>query len=195
MRLSNRVINGCKAAINGTVLENIFLRCRDFFRKRRYRKKYAKVMNNGTSLKEIEVISIEFCAVCNISCRYCFLERGERPSFLSIDLYKKLLSEICGNSEYQIKIMEWPISGCFFLHPDYRQVIELTEECKLRHSNFSPWVILNDNMMLFDKDKVDLVLGREAVNQIICSIDGVDKETFERMRPNADFDTVVENTH
>ncbi len=126
---------------------------------------------------------------------YCFLERKERPAFLDIGIYKKLLSEICGNKEYQIKVMEWPISGCFFLHPQYREIIEITNEYKEKYPYFRPWVILNDNMMLFSKDNIEFVLKQGVVNQIICSIDGVDKETFEYMRPKADFDKVLENTN
>lgn len=56
------------------------------------------------------------------------------------------------------------------------------------------WIILNDNMMLFDAEKTDFILKRGIINQIICSIDGVDKLTFERMRPGADFDLVINNT-
>ncbi len=50
-------------------------------------------------------------------------------------------------------------------------------------------------MTLFGRDVVDFVMKQGVVAQIICSIDGVDKETFEHMRPRADFDKVLENTN
>jgi len=165
------------------------------FRSQSYHNKYTKLISGQASLRDIEVISIEFCSICNLSCRYCFLAKGERPSFLDLDIYKKLLIEICENKEYQVKTMEWPISGCFFLHPQYKEIIEITKKYIEKYPNFRPWVILNDNMMLFDKDTVDFVLKQGLVNQVICSIDGMDKESFEHMRPNANFEEVLENTN
>ena len=167
---------------------------RSFLRGWKYHHKYRRITSGKDSLKNLEVISVEFCSICNLRCRYCFLEKKQRPSFLDIDVYKKLLFEICQNKEYQIKIMEWPISGCFFLHPKYKEIIQMTKESQGKYPNFRPWIILNDNMMLFDKDTVDFVLGEGVVNQIICSIDGVDQESFAEMRPHADFNKVLENT-
>lgn len=165
------------------------------FRSRKYYDKYEKLISRQSSLRDIEVLSIEFCSVCNLRCKYCFLTKGERPSFLDVDIYKKLLIEVCENKEYRIKIMEWPISGCFFLHPQYKEIIDITKEYMERYPGFRPWLILNDNMMLFDEDAVDLVLKQGLVNQIICSIDGMDKDSFEHMRPNADFEQVLKNTN
>lgn len=170
------------------------IRARDYTRSLRYLYKY--YLNNFTThrLSDIQVISIEFCAICNLRCRYCFLERRHRPSFLPLNIYEKLLKELCENKSYAVKTMEWPVSGCFFLHPQYKEIIEITRAYKEKYPHFRPWIILNDNMMLFDKDKVDFLLRQKVVNQIICSIDGVDKETFEYMRPQAEFEKVLENT-
>lgn len=167
---------------------------RSRFRSLKYAHKYKKIISGQANLKEIEVISIEFCAICNLKCRYCFLTKGNRPTFLSLELYRKLLLELCENKGYRIKIMEWPISGCFFLHPEFGGIIKITREFEEKYPDFKPWIILNDNMMLFDRDKVDFILKQGVVNQIICSIDGVDKETFEYMRPKAEFEKVLENT-
>ncbi len=194
MKLTNRIVNNVKAHTKNTFIGNYFLRSRVFINSFKYSDKYKKLIFGHGSLKDIEVISIQFCAVCNLNCRYCFLEKRDRPAFLNLDIYKKLLFEICENRKYQIKIMEWPISGCFFLHPAHQEVINMTREYKERYPHFTPWIILNDNMMLFDKDKVDFILETDVIDQIICSIDGVDKETFERMRPNTDFNKVIENT-
>jgi len=172
-----------------------FINFRTALRSRKHYSKYKKLVSGKSSLKEIEVISIEFCSFCNLSCRYCFLAKDERPSFLDVEIYKKLLIEICENKEYRIKIMEWPISGCFFLHPQYKEIIEMTNKYIEKYPNFRPWIILNDNMILFDKDNVDFILGLGLVNQIICSIDGMDKESFEHMRANANFEKVLENTN
>src|SRR3989338_1181704 len=163
-------------------------------RSNKYHNKYRKIISSGCSLKDIEVLSIEFCSICNLKCRYCYLEEGQRPPFLDMNIYDKLLSEICKNEEYRIKIMEWPISGCFFLHPKHGEIITMTGEYRKRFPHFRPWIILNDNMTMFGADRIDFVLKTNIINQIICSIDGVDKETFEYMRPGADYGRVLENT-
>ncbi len=61
-----------------------------------------------------------------------------------------------------------------------------------QNPRFRPWVILNENLMLMDEDRRDLILQYGVVKQLICSIDGHDKETFEDMRPPAKFDVIVE---
>lgn len=172
----------------------IALWARNCIRALKYHLKFYRNLVRGDRVSDIKVISIEFSSVCNLRCRYCHLEKALRPDFLPFDTYKKLLDEICRNPDYDIKIMEWPISGCFFLHPRYQDIIKITREYELKYPDFSPWVILNDNMMLFGREKADFVLGEGVIDQIICSIDGVDKSTFEHMRPNADFEKVLDNT-
>jgi len=194
MRSSKGMQNNFKAYIKKTFPANLFLRMRTFFRSRKYYNKYSQLISGKSSLGDIEVISIEFCAICNLKCRYCFLDKGSRPSFLDLAIYKKLLTEVCDNRNYNIRIMEWPISGCFFLHPKYKEIIEITKEYKEKYPHFRPWIILNDNMMLLDKEEADFILSQGIINQIICSIDGVDQETFEYMRPKANFIKVLENT-
>ncbi|MBF0485476.1 MAG: SPASM domain-containing protein [Candidatus Omnitrophica bacterium] len=158
-------------------------------------KKFSCFKKGKISLRDIQCVSIEFCSVCNLRCRYCHLKQGDRSAYLSLNLYEKLLFELCGNKQYrQDIIMEWPISGCFFLHPQYKEIVRLTAGFKRRYPAFSPWVILNDNMMLFDEEKVDFILGQGVVKKIFCSIDGVNKESFEYMRPGAKFETVIKNT-
>lgn len=172
----------------------LFNAIRNIFRSLKYFLRYHRIFSRGSRLSDIQVISIEFCSICNLKCRYCHLERDGRPAFLDIRIYEKLLDELCKDKGYSIKIMEWPISGCFFLHPRYKEIVLKTAHYKNTYVNFKPWIILNDNMMLFDYKNADFIIGSKVVNQIICSIDGVDRETFERMRPGADFDTVIKNT-
>lgn len=193
--MDTHIKNYLKNSFKKNPFGKLILFYRNRLRALKYRDKYFKIIGSqAVSVKDIEVVSIEFCSVCNLKCRYCFLEKRERPAFLDLSIYEKLLDEICQHKEYNIKIMEWPISGCFFLHPRYQEVIKITKEYKEKYPNFRPWIILNDNLMLFDKDKVNFILNQGVVDQIICSIDGVDKETFEYMRPKVDFDTVLANT-
>jgi len=155
--------------------------------------KYAKLKLGLNVLKHIEILSIEFSSICNLRCKYCFIEQNERAKFLDIKVYEKLIKEVAENPQYKIRTMEWPISGEFFIYPEYKQVIEITKKYWDTNPHFRPHIILNDNFMLFDEERIDLILKSGIVRQIICSIDGHDAKSFEDMRPPAKFDRVLKN--
>jgi hypothetical protein len=100
---------------------------------------------------------------------------------------------MCRNSKINIEIMEWPISGEFFIYPFYEEVIKITRQYMEEYSNFRPFIILNDNLVLMNENRIELILGAGIVKQIICSIDGYDARSFEEMRPPAKFDVVLKN--
>jgi len=156
----------------------------------------ARLRQGQAELKEIEILSIEFASVCNLDCAYCFLDRDNgRPHYLDPAIYRKLIAEVAGNPAYDIKSMEWPISGDFFMNKRWREFIDITRQAMEEHPSFRPWVVLNDNMMLLTPDKIEAVLDSGVVHQIICSLDGRDKESAERMRPGAKYETLLAHIH
>jgi len=167
--------------------------CLWFFRYISWLYRYLKLILGYNSLKDIKIISIEFASICNLHCKYCGLEKHDRSKYLDINIYEKLIKEICENPKFNIKVMEWPVSGEFFIYPDYKKVIEITQHYIQEYPNFQPYIILNDNLLLMNEDNVDLVLKAGIIKQIICSIDGHDAESFERMRPPAKFARILEN--
>ena len=155
--------------------------------------RYLQIIWGFNTLKDIKIVSIEFSSVCNLRCKYCFIEELDRSRFLDIDIYEKLIKELCGNPRYNIKVMEWPISGEFFVYPKYKEVIEITRRYMDRYPRFHPHIILNTNIVLMNEERMDLVLNSGVVKQIICSVDGHDAKTFEEMRPPAKFPTLLKN--
>ncbi len=154
---------------------------------------YLRLTLGVNVLKRIKILSIEFSSVCNLKCKYCFLDRKSRDKFLDLKFYEKLLKEVCENQKYNINVLEWPISGEFLVYPYYKEVIDLTKKYMDDYSSFNPHIILNDNMMLMDEEKIDFILSKGIIKQIICSIDGHNRDSFEVMRPPAKFDTVLKN--
>lgn len=154
--------------------------------------KYLRIKLGLNILRDIKILSIEFSSVCNLRCKYCYLDKLDRPKTLDIAVYEKLIKEVSENPEYNIQIMEWPISGEFFVYPKFREVISITKHYMDQNPRFRPWVILNENLILMDEERMDLILRSGVVKQLICSIDGHDKETFEDMRPPAKFDVIAE---
>lgn len=155
--------------------------------------RYFRLKLGFSVLRDIKILSIEFSSICNLRCKYCFLEQNDRPRSLDIRIYEKLIKEVAENPRYKIKAMEWPISGEFFVYQNYREVIAITKKYWEANPNFRPHIILNENLTLFDEEKIDLILKSGIVRQIICSIDGHNAETLEDMRPPAKFDKVRKN--
>ena len=153
---------------------------------------YIRLKWGFNTLRGIKILSIEFSSACNLRCKYCYLDKLDRPKTLDIAVYEKLVKEVSENPEYNICTMEWPISGEFFVYPQFREVVAITKRYMDQNPHFRPWVILNENLMLMDEDRMHLILQSGVVKQLICSIDGHDKETFEDMRPPAKFDVIVE---
>ena len=155
--------------------------------------KYARLRMGLNTLKDIEILSVEFSSVCNLRCKYCFIDQLDRERFLDIAVYEKLIREIASNPKYKLKVMEWPISGEFFVYPKYKEAIEITRRYMQQYPNFRPHVILNENLALLNEEKIELLLTSGVLKQIICSVDGHDAATFEDMRPPAKFDRVLSN--
>ncbi len=155
--------------------------------------RYLKLKLRFNALKDIKIISVEFSSICNLRCKYCFIEELDRSKFLDIALYEKLIKEICENPRYRINVMEWPISGEFFVYPKYKEVIEITHRYMDKYPHFRPHIILNSNLVLMNEEKMDLILNSGVIRQIICSIDGHNAQTFEDMRPPAKFATLLKN--
>lgn len=155
--------------------------------------RYLKLQFGFNTLKDIKILSVEFSSICNLHCKYCFLDELDRPRFLDIRIYEKLIKEVAENSRYNIKVLEWPISGEFFVYPQWKEVIAITKSYMDKHPRFRPHIILNDNLILMNEERIDLILTSGIVSQIICSVDGHDAKTFEDMRPPAKFTKLLDN--
>lgn len=155
--------------------------------------RYIKLNAGMNCLSDIKIITVEFSSVCNLRCKYCFIDKLERPKTLDVEIYEKLIKEIAENPKYHIKHMQWPISGEFFVYPHFREVIEITKKYMDANPNFRPDILLVENLMLFNEERMDLIINSGIVRQLNCSIDGHDAKTFEDMRPPAKFNTVLKN--
>lgn len=154
--------------------------------------RYVRLLSGANTLGDIKIMSFEFSSVCNLRCKYCFLDKLDRPKTLDIDIYEKVIKEVSENKRYKVKVIEWPISGEFFVYPHYQKVIEITKRYMDQNPHFRPDIILNENLMLMDEERMDLILESGIVTQLICSVDGHDAETFENMRPPAKFNVILE---
>jgi radical SAM protein with 4Fe4S-binding SPASM domain len=105
----------------------------------------------------------------------------EKKGFMDLELYKKIIDEI---SVYAHDIC-LSHRGEPLMHPDIFEMIEYAKKKKL-------YVRLHTNATLLTEEKSCKLL-ESGLDLISFSFDGYDKETYERIRVNANFDETLNN--
>lgn len=129
-------------------------------------------------------VYIESTNVCNLRCIMCptGLHLDTRPKgFMEWSLYTAIVNEVAPFAE-AVVLHSW---GEPLLHP---RVVEMIEYAKQRNL----WVELSTNATRLDEDITVRLIG-SGLDRIYLSMDGLTKETYERVRVKGNFDTVLAN--
>lgn len=137
---------------------------------------------------EPKIIYIETTNLCNAKCIMCPHERITRyPNFMSDDIFNKALKD-CKKMKMKNKQI--------FLHKEGEPLLDpkIMERLKCFANEFSKdnEVGINTNAMLLTKEKT-LEFIDSGANLIFFSVDGVNKEQYEKIRINLDYDIVEKN--
>jgi len=128
-------------------------------------------------------LTIEPNNICNLKCVMCPYKRMKRKKeTMPLNLFKKIVDEAkeLGCKDVHMTQYNEPFTDCFlFDRIEY-----------LRKAGMSSWFYSNG--MLLDSGMRKNVLENPP-NLIRFSIDGVKKETFEKIRVGADYNKVVNN--
>lgn len=140
----------------------------------------------------ISKINVELCSQCNLKCLYCELEHNsKRKKIMDIDVYEKLLIELT-KYEYSIDLFALSHSAEVLLHPQFEEFVTMTKE--YIDKGFKPKkIFMNTNLMLLTQKKIDFIINCGVFDWIVCSIDGKNKSSFERLRPPAKYDKILKN--
>jgi len=129
-------------------------------------------------------LTIETTAKCNLSCPMCPRNKLHLPpEDMDFGLFRKIIDEA---SDY-LEFVWLHGYGEPLLNP---KIFEMIAYC---HSKKIPTAI-STNATLLDKD-VSEKLIRAGLDYIIFSIDAATKQTYEKYRPGAEYDTIVKNVH
>jgi MoaA/NifB/PqqE/SkfB family radical SAM enzyme len=110
----------------------------------------------------------------------CAHKKMKRPKgYMDFSLFRKIIDE-CKGERVRLRLFHF---GEPLLHP------KLIEMIRFAKDNAVPFVDLNTNATLLDGSMATQII-RAGLDQIIFSVDGVRKETYERIRKNANFDRV-----
>ena len=149
-----------------------------------YRRKWAENPKNGIVERVPTHIDIESTSVCNLRCVTCFQAYEKIPrGYMEMDLFKKIIDEGTEKGLCSIKLN---YRGEPMLHPKIVDMVRYAKEKGLVE------VMFNSNcVFLTEKMANDLIDA--GLDQLICSVDGHTKETYEKIRIGAKFDQVIEN--
>jgi radical SAM protein with 4Fe4S-binding SPASM domain len=126
---------------------------------------------------------IEPCSCCNLRCPLCAVGSGtlaRPPSFLDLDVHKRLVSEIAGH----VRFITYHGQGEPFLHPRFLELVR-----QANAANISTWVSTNGHF-LGSIEACDEVIA-SGLAQLTVSLDGATADTYSRYRVGGDFELVL----
>jgi len=154
------------------------------------RNKVANIIGYGNALKikyffqkpKPKEIIIDICAVCNAACPFCprlYMPEERSKGYMDLELFKFILEEA---KKEGIKSIRLYSTAEPTLHPKFDEIIDL-----LKKGNF--YVSVSTNASMLDKH-IDALM---KVDILQFSIEGWDKESYEKYRIPLKFDKVYSN--
>lgn len=129
-------------------------------------------------------LGVEVTNFCNLRCPMCPREIADRGyGNMSWELFEKIADESAGHP-YRIFMPQG--FGESFIHPKFRDML-----LYLHEKGVHPTMVISNATLLNEKNMGALIDGQ--VDLLSLSIDGTDKEVFEKIRKNAKYEKVVEN--
>lgn len=147
-------------------------------------------INNAIKNKKIilkfspEIVQIDITGYCNLKCRMCpqstdnALEKG----VMSFDLYKKIIDKAKNAGVLSVILT---LSGEPLLHKNIVDMIRYAKEKKL-------YISFSTNATLLNK-KMSSDIIKSGLDEIMFSIDTVNKNDYEKYRQGAVFEEVITN--
>lgn len=132
-------------------------------------------------------IEIETVNACNARCPMCTINDWERNlPLMSDEVFKKISDEVIEHKNHLQRVS---------LYRDGEPLIDkkLASRINILKQGGVDNISIASNMSLMTKDK-SIELYEAGLDLVICSIDSLDKETFEKIRVRLKFEEVIDNT-
>ena len=153
-----------------------------------YRYKY----NNFPELKTVEDyppnLQIEISSVCNLRCVMCYQKDKTFSNkskgfmgYMNFELFKKIIDEIEGNLE----AVTFASRGEPTLNPELEKFLKYSEGKFLG-------LKINTNATILSEKIINILLSSD-LETLVFSIDAANKEMYEKIRVNANFEKIIKN--
>jgi len=150
----------------------------NYFLKKLYRHSFQRKIKNF-KLSDL-MISIEPSNICNAECIMCPYQKMTRKKEIRpMDLFKKIVDNCVS---YGVKNFNLNFYNEPFLDPFIFERIKYLKSKNARVQLFSNGSVINVEKIL-----------ESGLDEIIFSIDGIKKETYELIRKGLNFEKVVNN--
>lgn len=131
-------------------------------------------------------LDIELADACNLRCVMCVQGIGEgvpNAGYMDTEFAKKLIDQGAKHGLRSIKLNWRGESG---LHKDLPEIIAYAKKAGVLD------VQMNTNAIPFSPERIRKVI-EAGLDRVIISIDGATKETYEKIRVRAKWETLVRN--
>ncbi len=127
---------------------------------------------------------IESSGACNLSCKMCFQPfLKDKRAIMDFSLFRKILDEA---AFYNLNSLKLSWRGEPLLNPRFQEMIRYSKQKGIKEVSFLT------NASLLDKDTAKAILDA-GPDQVIFSVDGLTKNSYEDIRSGADFGIVMDN--
>ena len=132
--------------------------------------------------------AIETVNSCNARCVMCTIDDWEkvRNPIMSDKLFKKFVEEVSCHHKWVDRVC-LNTDGEPTLDKSLHKKIKLLKDAGIKE------VTMATNVQLLDEKRIHQYLDA-GLDDIMVSIDGITKDTFEKIRVNLDYETVVQNS-
>jgi MoaA/NifB/PqqE/SkfB family radical SAM enzyme len=141
----------------------------------------------------IRELNLELCSACNLRCRFCSLDSKLRAGMMKLETLDRVLAEIRDDEKFDVKTLNLHHSGDVLLHPKFPQFLDRIAKEKADRGRRFPYVTTLTSATHLTGEKATALLESGAVDWIRFSVDGGNREDFERIRVGAKWDEVMAN--
>ncbi|UCB56994.1 MAG: radical SAM protein [Candidatus Omnitrophota bacterium] len=132
-------------------------------------------------------LDIETTNICNLHCPFCattFKNWGPyKKGLLDLSLFKRIIDEGADNGLCSVKLS---LRGEPLLHPDIAEMVAYAKKRGIIDIYF------NTNGTFLDENKINQLID-SGLDRISISFEGISKEVYQRYRPGAEYESVVDN--
>jgi radical SAM protein with 4Fe4S-binding SPASM domain len=133
-----------------------------------------------------EAINVETINRCNLKCVMCPRDRMTRPQgTMDIELYRKIVAD-CRNYVEHIANFDLFMDGEPLLDKLLEERIRIAKAAGIKVVNFAT------NGTLLTQPRAKSLIG-SGLDRIVIDVDGMDKDSYEKIRRGSNYDGVIAN--
>ncbi|MFC1833864.1 radical SAM protein [Thermodesulfobacteriota bacterium] len=128
-------------------------------------------------------LDVGLTKACNLRCVFCIsYESLKGVRWMPFEMYERIARKLFRTAHN----INFCTGGEPLLYPRFRDALRLTKEYRCR-------TIVVSNGMLLDKSAAEWIAEDQSLHELKISFDGSTKQTLEKIRRGAKFDTIIGN--